>query len=148
MRWLVVVVIVAASCKSNEGESCDVDDGCKGKLVCRAGRCAVGEAIYRDMADQSGVPLARERPVGVAGPGAVRVRSARGAGVAIAICAADERLIGGWCDPAGHGTDNTDFTSQGIVGNTETDTLGAQWKCSLRNETVRAFALCQLATAP
>jgi hypothetical protein len=137
-HFVVALVAIAACepCRSTEGESCDDDSDCRGKLACRDKRCVIGSAMFDDMARQSGVPVTSEKPVASSGPGAVRVRSAAGKDVVFAVCAPNERVIGGWCDPPGHGG--------GAAGYTNEDTIGGQWKCVFDRKKVRAFALCQL----
>jgi len=136
--------------KGSEGEKCDDKSDCIGALACVGGVCSIDATLNRTMASQSGVVLAGEKPASPSNAlGAVRVRSASGESLAFAICAADERLTGGWCDPMSHGSgDNMYVTSQGVSGHTKTDTIGARWKCELRDETVRAHALCQKILTP
>ncbi len=148
MRVAIAIACLLAgceACKATEGGSCSEDSDCQGRLVCRGERCVVGEALYGDMARQSGVPVTSEAPRAASGgAGAVHVRSAAGEDVALALCAPNERLVGGWCDPPGNGGDNASLTDSGAVGYTKDDTIGARWKCHYEGKAVRAFALCQV----
>jgi hypothetical protein len=151
MRWtLAVVVLGVVACKgpAREGETCSTDKDCMGDLVCKIGSCRAGAVMHEKMAKQSGVKVESERPaISVGLAGAVRVRSARGQGHVFAMCAADERLIGGWCLPPGYGGDSASIVTQGAGGYSKEDTLGAHWKCEWRQR-VEAFALCQKVALP
>ena len=145
---LAASLLGACSPTGDEGEPCDDDPDCFGALVCRDHRCLASPQLIRDMARQSGVKIGSERPAATGGtPGAVRIRSAAARGFAFAVCAPNERLIGGWCDPAGAGGDSASFTVQDVVGNTADDTIGARWKCKHAGLALRAVALCQLVEA-
>jgi len=143
---ILVVCFLAAcqECKGGDGDRCDEDDDCRGKLVCRAGQCVVGQAGYQDMAKQSGVTVVERPAAAASGPGSVHVRTALGEDVALAMCAANERLTGGWCDPPGSGGDSTSLVVSGATNYTPDDTIGAHWKCRWEGESVRAYAFCQV----
>ena len=140
----IVLLVVGCKIRHGEGGGCDDDADCRGALSCVEGRCGVDPAMHQRMAQQSGVAVSGEQPARLSTAGAVRVRSASAKEVAFALCGNDERLVGGWCDPLTDGSgDSTATTRHGIAGHTKTDTIGAQWKCSLFGERVTAFALCQ-----
>jgi len=139
-----MALLVTGCAAKGEHGSCDDADDCQGSLECIDGICAVGARLHSQMAKQSGVAVQSEKPSLPGGvPGAVRIRSATGRAVAVAMCDADERLIGGWCRPPGAGSDNTSFTKSSVVGHSETDTIGAHWKCNHEGVTVEANAICQ-----
>ena len=145
----LALVLVAGCPKHDVGGECDDSSDCMGELRCVSGRCAIDSKLHEKMAKQSGVVVTGERMATATNAGgAVRVRSARAKTIAFAVCAADERLIGGWCSPTSDGSgDSTDVTEHEIVGHTKDDTIGAQWKCTLSGERITAFAMCQKVAA-
>lgn len=138
-----LVTVVACKPARSEGETCEDTDECQRGLRCEAGRCVVSSALYQEMAQQSGVELRGERGAPRSSAGAVRVRSSTAKDFAFALCADDERLLGGWCEPPGTGGDDAKLTQQSAAGYTADDTIGARWRCELEGLQVQAFAMCQ-----
>lgn len=136
--------LFACSAEGVEGSSCKDSSDCRGKLACVRGTCQVEAQLHQEMAAKSGIEIQTEQSVAQGGGlGAVRVRSATANEYAFAVCAGDERLISGWCDPLSIGSDNTKSVDQKILGHTEHDTIGARWACSFSDARVTANALCQ-----
>ena len=144
MVFALFALLLGCSPDKDEGGKCDKDSDCLGELMCVEKRCSVSPALHQQMASQSGAEVAIERKAAPANAaGAVRVRSASGREFVFAVCSANERLIGGWCTPAGSGGESASFTRSAIKGHSETDTIGAQWTCTRQKAQLTAFALCQ-----
>ena len=151
-----VIAMIFAGCvvppNVQEGGACEKAEQCAGYLTCIRGRCAVDLKKEQEMAKQSGVSIPTERaPDYGAAPGAVKIRSASGKNYAVATCDKNERLIGGWCLPAGRNVvDHKYLTRQQAIDYSANDTIGARWQCVLDlgnsagfDVMMKAFAMCQ-----
>jgi hypothetical protein len=146
-HWLLISLLaIACTFPEGDGGKCSVVEDCKSGLKCIEGQCAIGSQLLKTMAKQSGVGEAKGPSSSGSVTAAVRIRTAAGRSLAIAMCDSDERLIGGWCSPSMR---NDGWFSVGsAVAYSETDTIGAHWKCASKFDMdVESSAMCQKLSA-